>query len=512
MYRLMIVEDEPIEREALKLMILENCEEISQVEEVQNGFEAIERCRQQPPHIAIVDINMPGINGLETIREIQKLNRNIRILILSAYNHFEFAQEAIHLGVEDFIVKPARIDDIRKAMDKIIVRVKAARVEQQENTALLERMEEVRPILERDCIYAIIYTHENTGLKKMLNFLGLPNHYGFCFGIIYDKSSRMILSLVKRSFDEIGFVCIGEQFHNQLIFFLLADHPIQERRREEVGNFLQMLLREHGYGGSAIGVGRIYETCEAFFQSYQEVLWVLKEKESAQAGFYLFSGEMSVRTGHKTDVEKLSGKAVQILDNGNEREIKEFAGRVIVQILQDENQIETMRGVLHQFLTMTLMKIQNVYQGIELPNHLFMEQILRIEDVGELENHCYIHLQSLTQAVCNYKNLNPNLIIHKAMSCINQQYAGDISLNSVAVELGISVFYLSKIIKKNVGKNFTDILAEKRIEEAKHLIAKHHSIKEVTYLVGFNSQNYFTKVFKKYVGCTPREYKQRTLS
>ena len=73
--------------------------------------------------------------------------------------------------------------------------------------------------------------------------------------------------------------------------------------------------------------------------------------------------------------------------------------------------------------------------------------------------------------------------------------------------MGISPFYLSKIIKKQTGKSFTDIVIAKRIARAKELLKSDKSIKEVTFEAGFNSQNYFAKIFKKSVGITPTEYK-----
>lgn len=79
----------------------------------------------------------------------------------------------------------------------------------------------------------------------------------------------------------------------------------------------------------------------------------------------------------------------------------------------------------------------------------------------------------------------------------------------VAKELEISPYYLSRMLKKCTGKNFTDLLSEKRVEEAKKLLHSNKSIKEITYEVGFNSQNYFTKIFKKYENCTPTEYRAK---
>ena len=80
-------------------------------------------------------------------------------------------------------------------------------------------------------------------------------------------------------------------------------------------------------------------------------------------------------------------------------------------------------------------------------------------------------------------------------------------LEHVSEALDISPYYLSRLLKKYTEKNFTDLLSEKRVEEAKKLLKGNKSMKEITYEVGFNSQNYFAKIFKKYENCTPTEYR-----
>ena len=86
-----------------------------------------------------------------------------------------------------------------------------------------------------------------------------------------------------------------------------------------------------------------------------------------------------------------------------------------------------------------------------------------------------------------------------------------ISLEEVAKVFSVSPFYVSKIIKNNLGKSFTDIVNECRIEKAKNLLKAHVRIKEVVFCCGFQSQSYFSKMFKKLVGVSPKEYQDMFL-
>lgn len=93
------------------------------------------------------------------------------------------------------------------------------------------------------------------------------------------------------------------------------------------------------------------------------------------------------------------------------------------------------------------------------------------------------------------------------MKFIDKNYKKPIGLNDLAEELNVSSFYVSKLFSKEGGQNFTEIVNDLRIKEAKRLIKNDYSFKEVAYNVGFGSQSYFTKIFKKKVGMSPKEYR-----
>lgn len=139
-----------------------------------------------------------------------------------------------------------------------------------------------------------------------------------------------------------------------------------------------------------------------------------------------------------------------------------------------------------------------------------LEEVLEVTNRKELELYAALWLNHLMQAMYKYKKINNHFLIEQALQYIEEHYGENIMLDDIASYLEVSSFYLSKLFKKATGRNFTDLLAEKRVEKAKTLLRSQMSVKEITFAVGFNSQNYFTKVFKKYCGITPTEYKNKT--
>ncbi|AKL95134.1 two component transcriptional regulator, AraC family [Clostridium aceticum] len=120
MYKLMIVEDEPIERKALRMILNRNFFNLDIVEDAKNGIEAVELAKIYKPHIILMDVKMPENTGLEAQKRIIKFLPEVKTIMLTAYSDFDYAQEAIKVGAVDYLLKPANPNDIKIAVEKAI--------------------------------------------------------------------------------------------------------------------------------------------------------------------------------------------------------------------------------------------------------------------------------------------------------------------------------------------------------------------------------------------------------
>lgn len=119
MSMVLIVEDEEIEREALKMMVTFSGQKIEKVLGCANGIEALEICQKEHPDLIFMDINLPGISGIEIIRQIKESYDDITFVIVSAYNQFIYAQEGLKLGVYEYLVKPVKNDEIVRILKEV---------------------------------------------------------------------------------------------------------------------------------------------------------------------------------------------------------------------------------------------------------------------------------------------------------------------------------------------------------------------------------------------------------
>ena len=102
---------------------------------------------------------------------------------------------------------------------------------------------------------------------------------------------------------------------------------------------------------------------------------------------------------------------------------------------------------------------------------------------------------------------NTNQLVRQTVRYIDANYRKQITLSDMADALQVSPFYLSKLLNNSLHKTFTELVSERRVEASKELLKSGKRIKEIAYEVGFQGQNYFTKIFKKYTGVTPKMYK-----
>jgi YesN/AraC family two-component response regulator len=120
MFKLLIAEDEPLERMALRKIVNREFYNIDVIEDAKNGSEAIEKTKTYRPDIILMDIRMPETNGIEAQKKIIQFHPNVKSIILTAYSDFNYAQEAIKYGVADYLLKPAKPEDIKRAINKVI--------------------------------------------------------------------------------------------------------------------------------------------------------------------------------------------------------------------------------------------------------------------------------------------------------------------------------------------------------------------------------------------------------
>ena len=176
MYKLMIADDEPLIRRGIKQLIDLSSLQIGEIHEASTGEEALKVFEEFKPEIVLMDINMPKIDGLSVAKKIKSINPDTKIAIITGYNYFDYAQTAIKIGVEDYILKPVTKSEIEALLVKVVAKLNEEK-RQRELLALASEDEPSSGTLHFEKLILEQLSNPNLALGELAKQLGFSTNY-----------------------------------------------------------------------------------------------------------------------------------------------------------------------------------------------------------------------------------------------------------------------------------------------------------------------------------------------
>lgn len=480
----MIVEDEKIERDHLVHVIESLKLPLQSILTATNGEEGLSTFDKYQPDIIIADINMPIMDGLHMIELIKQRSPDTVCFILSSYNYFTYAQKALRLGVIDFILKPSDRKAINDCLVKALEQLKLRENQKEQEKKLMAKMNDLNDEIIKNCFYSIMTYKDELQIQESLNLLGIKAVCGVCFYIM--NSDKKQMNETVRIITDCGYDPIYHMLDQSIVLFVLSNHIMDEREIKKLQSVIEEVLVK-----CECSVGKRADELYELIHSYEDA----RQRAQTEA----------IKEQDIMKDEDLHRLAVRFLDL-IEIDDKQGIDTSLYPFLRhsDDPRFQTQFSIMIEHTLAELKKRYDVeieadflkqgdYQNIQDPKQLemvLMEVCIMIQKV--LRNVQY------TKNQYNYK---------KACTFIEANYLKPITLLTVAEALHISPSYLSRLISKNGNDSFTDMVNALRIKEAKKQIKQGIAFKEVAHNVGFTSQSYFTKIFRKIVGIAPSEYK-----
>ncbi len=522
MYNILLADDEGIVTDALQFIIEKNFGGECRVAVAKNGRQAIELAESFKPDIAFLDIQMPGINGLKAMEEIRIQNPRVKTLILTAYDNFDYAKEALRLGAVDYLMKPINRKVIVDRLTGILHTIDKERQKRRDDLLAKEKMEAVVPIIENGFVISLIIQneYEDSG-EQYRRLLNLEEAYGIIMALEWGEGSEngemgnpvgsgvrahkyydRMTELVKVYFKALASSIMG----NKIVCVIPSSEEKMEyedrlRMIEKARNLVKALKQAVGIEFKA-GIGSV-RPWEAMFDSYQEALNALRhgKRKVTHIDDLIVKG---TKEKQRQIMEQMVLKAVL---GGMEHDVRQeatvFAGWVLKN---EDSRFEEERMQLAEILL--LARRQAEEQGGECRGwEEVLRGVLEADNEEELRQRFVAAMVALAKEVV-IQNQEPDGIITRARDYMRQNFRKDLALEEVAQSVGISPYYFSKLFKEEAGMNFTEYLTGLRIENAKKLLLNREmSIKEVCVNSGYGNPNYFSRIFKKWTGITPTEFR-----
>lgn len=536
MLKVFLVEDESIVREGLKNNIPWHEYGYQFTGEASDGEMALPMIRKIRPDVLITDIKMPFMDGLALSRIVTQEIPDIKIVIISGYDEFEYAQQAIRVGVEQYLLKPITKNTLRKVLLEIREKIES----EQEQRSYLETFQNE------------MKEYENYARRSFLEkvFSGV-----FSVQQIYEEAAKISLDLdgpcynlallnlqVKRQNPEYAMQepeGVGEvrealfryflRFPKYLIFqwnislygvLIKGEADQMEELKEQCIYNIEKICSQQVFSLEwCVAVGEPVERLSLLPECYAKVnhilahrffnpqRHILTEKDAEE----LLPGK-DLKSFASVDSAKVNPDIIEgFLREGKQEEIKDFVNGYIAGV-KDALESRLFRDYLLlnvRFTTVNYMEMIGVNQQDFLPED--DDQKVR-EASGSGANIDAYMLELLERALALRDRENENQgkhVLKKGLKYIEENFSEEsFSLNSVAGAIGVSSNYFSSIFSQEMQITFIEYVTKKRMEKAKKLLSQtqlHSS--EIVGEVGYKDPHYFSFVFKKTVGCTPREYR-----
>jgi len=568
MYRIMLIDDEPLIISGISSLIPWEEYDCTIVGKATNGKIAFEQIMQLQPDIIITDIKMPVMNGLELIAKCKEQNLIFSFIVLTNIEEFELAKEAINLGAADYLVKIELTEEIlisslikvKHLYDQLISSNSNLRVNRfieasneeimkvlfnklfssktlpgAVNTEVSKASSEIPTLIEPENFHSVNipfntsdFTNQELQIAELFispflmmlnisysNAQYLKGNEQSDFKQIMTYASGIINEMLGRIFKQS---CILPWEQRRFLIIVSSENMIS--LSEALVSFCQKVntvLKNYFEITVSIGVSNIADTIFELPKYVNQAITAIDYYYFDTSSPIIFYSERADKVTHPNnfDINFLKKDLTLALQQNDSQKTNTIFEQIIdlfttytPQKKQAINACINLYTFIHSFFE----------YNESLSNDLFPDTVTIMEHLNQLSslNHIIVYLKSFQSTLCEFldsrKNSRADKIIELTKNYVKNHYKEKLTLSNVSAALNFSPGYISSSFKKHTGYNFSDYISLVKIENAKKLIDTHNYLMyEISDILGFDNPYYFSKVFKKITGISPREYEINAL-
>jgi len=512
MFKILVADDERFIRKGILSILERNIDEPLECIEAKNGIEALAKTDQETPDLIITDINMPGCDGLEFVRKLNEKQVNTTVIILSGYENFEYAKKAITLGIKEYVMKPIKKTEFIDLIKRYMTAIQQQQLRTQEE--IEQRIENNRIIegIKKEFLVGLLKCSDNREAHQYLQQLkGLKMDFKpqLCTTVVFqyevNPENREYMDFVAKNILDEYLSLESEDFLMNVaydagkmisIFKSGSICPNNEERKKIIRQAAR-LIREYGKVRVFAGLGDVVPDFEHLNRALCHALRAVDYKIFDRGDILCVYDE--IEPGEGTIFMPLNEPEV-ILAVWNE--INRIYAMGATQSVMDalKMRYDEVRDMVFSRLTKT---------GAVTDKDSVCKEFSRCWSLDEIKQELKKGLNRLTEIGSSAGQINVQLL-NQVIQFVDQHITGDLDLGIVAARFNRSPGYISTMFKRHDDGGFNAYVNGKRIEIAKRLLQDQGvSVQEVAEACGYYNAKYFSVVFKKYVGKTPREYREK---
>lgn len=514
-YKIMIVDDEPIVCEGLKLFSWEqyDCELVC---EATDGVEALDLVEMVLPDIIISDIKMPEMSGIEFSKRVKQKYPDIEIILLTGYADFSYAQQALKIGICDYLLKPFSFEDIEKSLGTCLAIIEERQKTEAARQQISDQLNTMVPFLTKQVYQDLLDGNITRDSDKISICQITPAKY-----IVFSTQSDVE---GKESYNLALYSLLSEAVAGMEREFYLAQGAdviscvlcFKEDRTDDFciqaaihfcQMFQRLVLERFGFSIS-MGISLPDHDIFQLKQQRKQSIRALNYRYILGDSFLmLYSDIVNDDTQAILDLSIHRKEIQKCLLHHDPHTIESIYQELIVSLANASNgDFEFIKKKILNLIFQTLHFSEHAIPGMygDIP-YAEIEVLMSSESLESFSFHALALLKSMVRKETPERGSS---ITDKVKSYIEDNLEKELSLDLLSSHLNYSTAYLSRLIKKYSGKTFMELLLECRMNQAKELLKNTDlKISRIANKVGYNDHSYFIQTFKKKAGVTPNEYR-----
>lgn len=518
MYKVFLVEDEIVTREGIRDSVDWTAAGFEFCGEASDGEMALPLLEKNGPDVLITDIKMPFMDGLQLCKIVRERTPWVKIIILSGHDEFQYAQEAVRLGITEYLLKPVGVQDLRRVLRKVAGQLDQEQEERESLQQLKHQVEDDLALRQEKFLLKLVMggmasleaieQGQQLGLNLIANWYQVLvvefklNEQAEQFDYYqHQQVERTILRLVGNNPD----VYLSKKGITKLLLLLKGD--TDEYLKQETNLLTELIKNEIKNKTNSpvrVGVGSPQDRIGNIHQSFATALTNLHQVDVANGNGKLEKAEL-------LDLDK--SILEDYLQCGIIDEFANFFEMYLEPLGEAVLQSYLIKNYIFVDIVLTIAKFVHQLGGNVdqvIPEINYVETLLmNIKTLDQLREETRRILGGALAFRDSQAQNQYGTIIHQARKYIEHHYADpDLSLNVVAAQVNLSPSHFSAVFSRQTDETFTEYLTRLKIEKAKELL-RTTTLKsfEISSQIGYNDPHYFSHVFKKHTGLSPRNFR-----
>lgn len=483
----MLVDDEYMILEGLKYIIPWSQLGFEIVYTAKRGKHAIEYAQSHPVDLIITDIMMPEMTGIEMVEELSRQLEPIHTLILSGYQEFSYVKKGLDLGVKGYLIKPINKLELYEKVEQI-----------------KEELDQKKEWIQKQKLYdksvIIRWLNEELSEGEFLDFcqrrMFIPKGPYTITLIKHYEEMTDIVSILEGKYPVLSYQSVGKSDIQTTLIYQGERMPFIQKVTELSSRYSANIFQ--------IIVGETVPDWEKVYKSFETV-----KKLAAYENFY--SDKQARGTVITTTQELRNQENLQFLSFdralmiGDTETVQKEILEIFEQLIQQKKSPENVRYIAFSIFT----DFYRYFPSLEKED--YNQGVNQIRDSNSIEalKEWLLHLlEKVSQQTSSNKRYSE--IVQEAIALLSTSYKEELNLKNAAERLHINPVYLGQLFKKETERSFAQYLNQIRIKKSQVLLLEtNQTINEIGYEVGYNTTNYFSKIFGKLNGLTPKEFREK---